>query len=116
MGDRHHVWAAAEWVLMMRNLFLREEGETLVLASGMAEEWLRAGGGSFGPAPCEFGVVSVSVRPEGESVRVAWEARWHTPPLAVEVRLPGRPVLRLDPAATSALVPTRAEAAMAAFP
>jgi hypothetical protein len=25
MGDAHHVWAAAEWVLMLRNCFLRKE-------------------------------------------------------------------------------------------
>jgi len=29
MGDGQHVWAAAEWVLMMRNCFVREEGARL---------------------------------------------------------------------------------------
>jgi len=33
MGDGQHVWAAAEWVLMLRNMFLREEDRVLVIAS-----------------------------------------------------------------------------------
>ena len=40
MGDGHHVWAAAEWVLMLRYCFLREEGDTLVLASSSARRKL----------------------------------------------------------------------------
>jgi GH15 family glucan-1,4-alpha-glucosidase len=35
MGDGQHVWAAAEWVLMLRNCFVREEGNGLILCSGM---------------------------------------------------------------------------------
>src|SRR6185436_20954594 len=35
MGDGQHVWAAAEWVLMLRNLFVREEGDRLILGSGL---------------------------------------------------------------------------------
>ena len=30
MGDGQHVWAAAEWIIMVRNLFIREEGNTLL--------------------------------------------------------------------------------------
>ncbi|MBP2687710.1 MAG: hypothetical protein H6Q81_2615, partial [Deltaproteobacteria bacterium] len=29
MGDGHHAWASAEWVLMIRNMFVREEGDRL---------------------------------------------------------------------------------------
>ncbi len=35
MGDGHHVWASAEWVVMQRNCFVREEGEGLVLGAGL---------------------------------------------------------------------------------
>ncbi|MDX1698026.1 MAG: hypothetical protein R3308_07040, partial [Thiohalobacterales bacterium] len=31
MGDGQHVWAAAEWLLMLRNCFVREEGERLII-------------------------------------------------------------------------------------
>lgn len=30
MGDGQHVWAAAEWVLMIRNCFIREEKEPII--------------------------------------------------------------------------------------
>ena len=35
MGDGQHVWAAAEWVLMIRNCFAREEDDHLILCSGI---------------------------------------------------------------------------------
>jgi hypothetical protein len=44
MGDGHHVWAAAEWVFMVRNCFVREEGDRLILCAGIGERWLREGG------------------------------------------------------------------------
>ncbi|NHA15406.1 hypothetical protein G8346_10550 [Thioalkalivibrio sp. XN279] len=79
MGDGHHVWAAAEWVLMLRNCFLREEGERLVLCAGVPARWLDDGGPiRFGPAPTTFGTVSVEVLPEGGGrARVRWQADWH---------------------------------------
>ncbi|PPD22280.1 MAG: hypothetical protein CTY22_03280 [Methylomonas sp.] len=91
MGDGQHVWAAAEWVLMMRNGFVREEGDTLILASGIPPAWLTAGRPlRFGPAPTAFGPVSVTVEPEpGQAATVRWQADWRKPPTAIEVQLPG---------------------------
>ena len=40
MGDGQHIWAAAEWALMIRNLFVREEGDKLVLGAGLFPRWL----------------------------------------------------------------------------
>jgi hypothetical protein len=40
MGDGQHAWASAEWIMMMKSLFVREEGETLILGSGIFPEWL----------------------------------------------------------------------------
>jgi hypothetical protein len=97
MGDGHHVWASAEWVLALRNGFLREEGERLVLASGVLPEWLEHGGEiSFGPAPTSFGEVDVSILPRSGSVEVKWSGSWRGAPPPVEVRLPG-----FDPATAS---------------
>lgn len=91
MGDGHHVWAAAEWVLMMRNLFIREEDRMLVIASGIPEEWLRTGKEmSFGPAPTQFGALTVTLKPTSTSVRVAWKGEWRSRPKCVIVKLPGR--------------------------
>ncbi|KGE02738.1 hypothetical protein [Pseudohaliea rubra] len=91
MGDGHHVWAAAEWVLMVRNCFLREEGDTLVIAGGIPERWLATGEPlAFGPAPTTFGTVTVRLSHEkGGRVRVCWEPRWHREPPVLRVALPG---------------------------
>jgi hypothetical protein len=91
MGDGHHVWAAAEWVLMIRHCFLREEGDTLVLAAGIPGRWLATGKPvAFGPAPTTFGPVTVRLEPEDAGrVRVSWEARWHDEAPTLRVALPG---------------------------
>jgi len=97
MGDGHHVWASAEWVLMMRALFVREEDGGLVLGSGIAPEWLAQGEAlTFGPTPTPYGPVSVRIEPAGArpgssgEVRVSWDGAWRADAPAVEVRLPGR--------------------------
>ncbi|ADE15627.1 conserved hypothetical protein [Nitrosococcus halophilus Nc 4] len=90
MGDGHHVWAAAEWVLMMRNCFVREEEDRLILASGIPMRWLEGGEPiSYGPAPTPFGDITVSLRPEGENVVVHWQGQWRQEPPQIEVCLPG---------------------------
>jgi hypothetical protein len=91
MGDGHHVWAAAEWVLMIRNCFVREEGDRLILCAGIPARWLdQSTPISFGPAPTSFGAVSLSITPEtGNPPRVAWRGDWHRTAPPIEVRLPG---------------------------
>ncbi|TVQ34377.1 MAG: hypothetical protein EA376_00220 [Phycisphaeraceae bacterium] len=90
MGDGQHAWAAAEWVLMMRALFLREEGDTLVLTPGIRREWLDRGEElRFGPSPTSWGDVLVRVKPEEEGVRVEWEATWRRAAPTIVVRTPG---------------------------
>ncbi|WP_264766232.1 hypothetical protein [Marinobacter fonticola] len=91
MGDGHHVWASAEWVLMVRNCFIREEGERLVLCSGIPQRWLdQPKATSFGPAPTRFGTVSVTITPHPEEApTVEWEADWHAEEPAIAVQLPG---------------------------
>ncbi|WP_346836468.1 hypothetical protein [Microbulbifer sp. SAOS-129_SWC] len=92
MGDGQHAWAAAEWVAMQRNCFVREEGDTLVLAGGLPPEWLADSGADkpirFGPAPTRFGSVSVEITP-GDKPRVAWNAKWHRQAPPIEVRALG---------------------------
>ena len=97
MGDGQHVWAAAEWVLMLRNCFVREEGKGLILCQGVPERWLASTAPvTFGPAPTAFGPVSISVERSADTrrVTVAWHGVWHDAAPAIEVRLPGfRPVV-----------------------
>lgn len=103
MGDGHHVWASAEWVLMIRNCFVREEEEQLILCAGIPLRWLDQHEPiSFGPAPTSFGTVSIVLTPLADKqVRVDWSADWHAEPPAVEVRLPGHSTVPLAPGADS---------------
>ncbi|MFQ5597092.1 MAG: hypothetical protein ACE5GK_03490 [Nitrospiria bacterium] len=89
MGDGQHIWAAAEWVLMIRNCFIREEGETLILASGIPSDWRRPGKAlRFGPAPTPWGAISLFLEPKEEKIRVAWKGTWRRDAPKIEVRLP----------------------------
>src|SRR5690606_18537012 len=39
MGDGQHGWAAAEWIMMIRNAFVREESDRLIIGSGLLGSW-----------------------------------------------------------------------------
>lgn len=99
MGDGQHVWAAAEWVLMVRNCFVAEEEpeKKLILCSGILDAWIPEGSTvSFGPTLTAFGPVTVHVKSKDGKIRVDWSAEWRDGQRpAIEVRLPGR--LRVEP-------------------
>ncbi len=89
MGDGQHVWAAAEWVLMVRNAFVREEAGRLVLCSGVLPEWFAQNGEiSFGKTRTPFGEILVRLYAEDKRIRIAWEADWTGTPPPLEVWLP----------------------------
>ena len=91
MGDGQHVWASAEWVMLLRNAFLFEEEKhrRLVIGGGIPAQWLKPGGPplEIGPAPTLWGTVFLSFRPAEEAVEVVWNAHWRHPPAAIECRL-----------------------------
>ncbi|MGQ0657108.1 MAG: hypothetical protein ACT4NU_03280 [Chromatiales bacterium] len=90
MGDGQHGWAIAEWIIMVRNCFVREEGERLVLGAGVPEAWLTSGTRlAFGPTQTPFGPLRVQLRSSEERVTVEWSCHWRTAPEVVEVRVPG---------------------------
>jgi hypothetical protein len=90
MGDGNHVWAAAEYVLMVRNGFVREEQDRLILGSGISPDWCRPSESlDFGPAPTSFGTVRVSLRSDQRQIEVAWEGAWRNSEPSVVVALPG---------------------------
>ncbi|MFH2124319.1 MAG: hypothetical protein ABIJ50_12655 [Pseudomonadota bacterium] len=94
MGDGQHSWAAAEWILMIRNCFVREEGNGLILGAGVMPQWLEGQEAiSFGPAPTSFGTIAMTMESTQEGaetkVHLAWQAQWHADPPPIEVRLPG---------------------------
>lgn len=102
MGDGQHVWAAAEWVLMIRNCFVREEGNRLILCSGIPRVWLRENQTiAFGPAPTSFGDIQISIKPQGQNILVQWHGQWFTNEPPIDIQLPGFKSVRISPATNS---------------
>ena len=92
MGDGQHIWAAAEWLLMVRNCFVQEEGDRLILCAGIPETWLSKGAPiRFGPAPTRFGAISITITPDPKAPKVEWTGTWHQAAPRIDVRLPGKP-------------------------
>ncbi len=105
-GDGHHVRAAAEWMFMMRNCFLREAGNTLIIGAGVPARWLEQECFiSFGPAPTAFGPVTLTIVPDStDQVVVLWKSEWHASSPAIEVRLPGFAPIMPEPGITSLIL------------
>lgn len=102
MGDGHHVWASAEWLMMTRNAFVREGEDGLILGSGVLPEWLQPKGTSpveirFGPAPTPWGPMTVEISPRATDVEVRWHGEWRGPAPVIEVRLPGYGAVTAEP-------------------
>lgn len=94
MGDGQHAWAAAEWILMIRNCFVREEGAALILAAGIPNEWLVPGETlTFGPAPTSFGTLSITIEvptpDQADQVTIHWQGKWHVSQPTIKIHLPG---------------------------
>jgi hypothetical protein len=105
MGDGQHAWAAAEYLTLVRNMFVREEQDTLVLASGIPPAWCKRGAPAvFGPTPTPWGTVRVSIETDDEAARVAWDADWTASAPAIEVALPHSERVRVPPGEVSVTV------------
>lgn len=119
MGDGHHVWAAAEWVLMMRNFFVREEKNSLVLCGGVPDRWLtETAPVTFGPALTEFGSISVTLTTflnadAHQDVQVQWSVKWHehyqTTPPDIVIALPGYERIEAEVKGNSSIVLVKAK-------
>jgi hypothetical protein len=111
MGDGQHAWAAAEWVLMIRHCFVREETGALVVGAGIPFRWLESGDAvRFGPAPTSFGSLTLTLVYDStaDQVTIDWRgAHWHGAPPAIDIRLPG--FTAVSPQAGSETAVTRRE-------
>lgn len=86
MGDGQHGWAAGEWIMMIRNCFVREEAESLIIGSGILSEWL-AGGEEirFGPTQTAWGPVRIRI----DQACLHLDAHWRGDPPRVTISVPG---------------------------
>jgi len=90
MGDGQHGWAAAEWIMMMRHLFIREEGNTLVIGEGIFPEWIKQETRlSFGPTLVPGGRLKVSLSGPPDQPALSLESKFHGPPLPCRIAVPG---------------------------
>lgn len=90
MGDGQHAWAAAEWIMMIHNMFAAEEGADLILLRGVPQKWLLEKALlEIGPFHTRFGAIDIRLESAAETVKLTWTAQWRTPPAKLEVRLPG---------------------------
>jgi len=102
MGDGQHVWAAAEWVLMIKNCFVREENERLILCSGIPQIWLdKQQTIIFGPAPTSFGDIQIFLKPQGQNITIEWHGQWFTKEPPIDIQLPGFMNVRIPPGTNS---------------
>ena len=72
LGDIPHTWIAAEYVLAVRSLFAyeRESDQCLVLAAGLAFEWLEQSGVRVEAMPTLYGNLSYSLQsPDAGTLR-----------------------------------------------
>lgn len=102
MGDGQHIWAAGEWALMIRNCFVREESESLVIGSGVPDRWIPADGeASFGPTLTPWGPVKVSFRRRSDGLMISVTGEWRGKPPVLEFRVPGYGPQRVTPSASN---------------
>ena len=64
VGDLPHTWIAAEYVLALRSMFAyeRDADRSLVLAAGLAAEWIEGAGVEVRGMPTPYGRLSYSLR------------------------------------------------------
>ena len=94
VGDLPHTWIAAEYLLAVRSLFAyeREDDRCLVLAAGLAPEWIEGPGVQVEKMPTLYGALSYSLRKmDSATLRVKIESGITAkivlrPPLAAPLR------------------------------
>jgi len=76
MGDGDHGWAAAEFLSLVRDLFVREAPEGLLLFDGAPVSWFRSGRPfSIANAPTDHGSIDLVAWPEDDLVHIDWRRR-----------------------------------------
>jgi hypothetical protein len=70
LGDMPHTWIGAEYILAVRNLFVYEKEDQLILGAGIPQDWVRSGHGvRVNTLPTYFGEISYSIRKTKEGLK-----------------------------------------------
>ena len=93
-----HGWFAAEYVALVRNMLVREQGDGIVLMSALSPAWLEPGKHlSVARAPTLFGDVAFTLHAGRRGAELSWRAdvpdgtpiRWPLPDAARDASAPG---------------------------
>ncbi|MFP4069209.1 MAG: hypothetical protein ACLFVC_03425 [Opitutales bacterium] len=94
MGDGQHGWAAAEWIMMIRNCFVREESDHLVIGSGILSDWIEHGDEvRFGPTLTAWGSVDLRLKDR----RLELDCDWRGDAPRIVVAVPGHAATEEQP-------------------
>lgn len=89
MGDGHHGWAAADFVLAVRDALLFEEDDHLVITPVLPEDWTAENNViKVEGAATLFGDVSYTIAFGERTGTLVLNADWHEPPEYIEWNLP----------------------------
>ena len=89
MGDGHHGWAAADFLIIVRNLLLLEENDHLVITPILPEDWTVENNViKVEDAPTYFGNVSFTIAFGERTGTLVVNAEWRDAPEFVEWSLP----------------------------
>ncbi|HBG25520.1 MAG: hypothetical protein A2Y10_05300 [Planctomycetes bacterium GWF2_41_51] len=89
MGDGQHIWASAEWIMMIINSFVLEEDKKLIIGKGVFPDWLKQGTKfSIGPVSTSFGPVNINFSCD-EKISVNWQGQWFAVEPKIEIAVPG---------------------------
>jgi len=81
MGDGHHGWAAAEWIILLRSLLIQEADQTLHVTRSTPRSWIQKdtvlGAAN---APTYFGQVSFTSRYAANTAHLEIQPHWINPP------------------------------------
>ena len=89
MGDGHHGWALADFLLAVRNALLFEEGDHLVITPAMPPDWtFETSVIKIQDAPTYFGQVSYTIAFGARTGTLVVNGEWREAPAYVEWNLP----------------------------
>lgn len=91
MGDGLHGWASADWIHVIRNAMLFEEGDTLVLTPALPAEWTaETTVMRVDRASTYFGEVNYTIAFGLHAATLVLKASWRQRPTSIEWNLPFR--------------------------
>jgi len=84
-----HGWFAADYVVQLRNMLVREQGDVLHLLSALSPDWTRPGDTiAVSNAPTEFGRMAMECRFSSNGMHMDLHPDFQQPPKRVIVHLP----------------------------